>query len=470
MLDNQILPIDHFLTVMISDDKLTASLKFNRPDENFKCTMEQIADLLKRNGIQHGLQMEVLAQVAHEPQKFFFSQFTVAVGTAPIDGENGRIEYMFDIGGENKRPLEKDDGKVDYKEVTVLNNVKKGQLIAKRSAAKEGTPGKAVTGEVLFGRAGKDVRFKIGKNVVTDPDQMLLYATIDGLIASTEKGKINVFPVYEVNGDVDYNVGNIDFVGTVVIRGNVLSGFRVKAAGDIRVVGGVEGADLLADGSIEITAGVLGHNKGLIKAQKNVKISFIQEGNVEAGEDIIVTQSIMHSQIRAGRDVICKGSKGLIVGGTIQAGERVIARTIGNTMSTVTSIEVGVLPELRNELAQLRTKTKDLMENLKKSEKALVLLDQLASMGQLSPDKLAMRIKLNNTKKQAYEEQLEIKERILEIEKTLEDTSTAKVEVVSTIYGGSKIVIGRYTRFIKDATERVTFRMMDGEIAMHSNI
>ena len=71
-----------------------------------------------------------------------------------------------------------------------------------------------------------------------------MYAAIDGLVTKTEKEKLNVFPVYEVNGDVDYNIGNIDFVGTVVIRGNILTGFRVKASGDIRVTGGIEGAEV----------------------------------------------------------------------------------------------------------------------------------------------------------------------------------------------------------------------------------
>ena len=74
-------------------------------------------------------------------------------------------------------------------------------------------------------------------------------------------------------------------------------------------------------------------------------------------------------------------------------------------MSTTTVIEVGVLPELRNEMIHLRNQLKVLMENMDKTDKALSLLDQLAAAGQLSPDKLAMRIKLNNTKKQALEEQ-----------------------------------------------------------------
>lgn len=273
-----------------------------------------------------------------------------------------------------------------------------------------------------------------------------------------------MFPVYEVNGDVDFAIGNIDFVGNVVIRGNVLTGFKIKAGGDIRITGGVEGAIVEAAGSIEISAGILGHNKGMLKAGKNVKCAFVQDATVEAAEDIVVSQSIMHSNIRAGRNVICKGTKGLIVGGVVQAGEKVETRTIGNTLSTVTVIEVGALPELRNEFLELRQQLKALNENLEKTDKALAILDQMAAAGQLGPDKLAMRIKLNHTKKQALDELTMAKERILEIEKSLEDAEAARVEA-STVYGGAKIVIGRYTKFVKDTAQRVVYKLSEGDIA-----
>src|SRR5690606_11919860 len=108
---------------------------------------------------------------------------------------------------------------------------------------------------------------------------------------------------------------------------------------------------------------------------------------------------------------------GLIVGGVVQAGEQVVARTIGNTMSTATVIEVGVLPHLRNELIELRNNMKVEIDNLNKTEKALVILDQLASVGKLDTEKMQMRSKLNNTKKQTAEEIEMMKDRILEIEK-----------------------------------------------------
>jgi uncharacterized protein (DUF342 family) len=464
---NYKIPLNQLVNIEITDDKLTARLRFVQDDADFQCTVGDLEELLKQSGVKFGIQFNTLSAIATEARKFVYNQVTVANGIPATEGEAGKINVLFEMQADRK-PSVSEGGVVDYKEVINLNNVRKGQLIAERIPAKEGTDGRSVTGEILAGKKGKEARFKVGKNVVVDQEQLRMYAAMDGLITKTDKEKINVFPVYEVNGDVDYSIGNIDFVGTVVIRGNVLTGFRIKAAGDIRIVGGVEGAELIADGSIDISAGILGFNKGMIKAKMNVKSSFIQDANVEAGNEVIVTQSIMHSNVRAGKNVICQGSKGLIVGGVIQAGEQVKARMIGNSTSTATIIEVGVLPELRNELVELRAKIKEYTENADKTNKALLLLDQLALAGQLSPDKLLMRSRLSSSKKQSIDEINEVKDRILEIEKSLEDTSTSKVEIAGTIFGGSKIVIGRYTRFIKDATQRVNFQMIEGEIAMIS--
>jgi uncharacterized protein (DUF342 family) len=465
IMTEQAVPLSFYMDIELSEDKLYAYLQFKNIDKNLIINMEQLDELLNAFQIKYGLDHAKLSEIVAAPPLFFQSKTVIARGTPPAPGVDGYIRLFYDLSNDTKRPVEQEDGKVDFKEVMSISNVRKGQLIAELIPALPGTPGQAVTGEIIHAKDGKEARFKVGKNVVMDPKQTALYAATDGMVAQTDRDKINVFPVYEVNGDVDYNTGNIEFFGTVVIRGSVLSGFKIRASGDIRITGSVEGADLEAEGSIEISAGILGHNKGVIRAGKRVKSSFIQDATVIA-EEVIVSLSIMHSYVHATHSVICKGSKGLIVGGVIQAGEYVEARTVGNSMSTVTVIEVGVLPEMRNELVQLRTQLRAMNENIEKSEKVLALLDHQAASGQLTPEKVSMRVKLNHTKKQYLEEQGSFKERVLEIEKSLEDSEKAKVEVVSTIYGGAKIVIGRYTKFIKDPVSRIKFQLMEGDIAM----
>ncbi|AHV97842.1 DUF342 domain-containing protein [Paenibacillus sabinae] len=464
--------LSDYMSISFSENKEVAYLEFFRREEGFSCSVDELAGFLQKNNVRYGVQWDVVTRIANNPEQYnhLSGKVAVASGIAPVDGLDGRVELSVKMDYDERRPLEKDDGKVDFKELVRLSNVRKGELIATLVPPEAGQPGIAVTGDPIPCKMGKAAFFKVGKNVVLDQEQTSMYAAIDGLVSLTDKGKINVFPVYEVNGDVDYNTGNIDFVGTVVIRGNVLTGFSVKSSGDIRVIGGVEGAELIAGGSIEITGGIIGYNKGLVSAGANVKVSFIQDGNVTAAENVIVLQSIMHSNVRAGRNVECNGPKGLIVGGTVQAGEKVVARTIGNTMSTATAIEVGVLPELRNELNDLRQGLRHSSETADKTAKALHLLDQLAGSGVLSPDKVALRIKLNATKQSQQREEAQIKERMLEIEKMLEDTDKARVTVVKTIYGGSKVVIGRYTKFIKDTAERITYCYSEGEIAAVPNV
>lgn len=467
MADIESLSLTESLQVTISDDRMQAFLVFRSVEGDFKLNTRELEQYLLSQGIKYGLLSDTLYLISQNPQEYFFTQNIIAQGNAPKHGKDGFVNVLFGESKEqDRRPTERDDGSVDYREVTQLANVKSGQLIAERVPPQPGIPGKAVTGDDILPKEGKEAYFKVGKNVVVNPEKTAMYAAIDGLVTKTDKEKLNVFPVYEVNGDVDYNIGNIDFVGTVVIRGNILTGFRVRASGDIRVTGGIEGAEVESEGSIEISGGVIGSNKGYVKAGRNVKCSFIQEGHVYAGEDIIVSQSIMHSNIRAGRSVKCVGSKGLIVGGLIQAGERVTARMIGNSMSTATVVEVGVRPELRHELNDLKVTMRQMAENIDKSDKALTMLDQLASVGQLSPDKLALRIKFSATKRQMAEELKTAKERVLEIEKTLEDATTARVDAVHTLWGGTKIVIGRYTRFVKESCQRVSLRFSGGDIEL----
>lgn len=86
-------------------------------------------------------------------------------------------------------------------------------MIAQRIPPTDGIPGISVTGEPIKSKRGRDARFKIGKNVVVDPEERAMYSAIDGLVSLTDRDKLNVFPVYEVNGDVDYRTGTSTLSG-----------------------------------------------------------------------------------------------------------------------------------------------------------------------------------------------------------------------------------------------------------------
>ncbi|TGV24949.1 DUF342 domain-containing protein, partial [Mesorhizobium sp. M00.F.Ca.ET.186.01.1.1] len=427
------------LEVKLSADKLEADIILRVDEEdidNIVVVESDIYNALQQQKVKVGILEDVVQGLCTFPAKYANAKVTIARGVAPVPGADAIIEYPYlATVSDNEGPKELEDGRVDYYNITSIPNVAKGQLLARKTPASSGTPGTAVTGEPIAPKAGKEINLKPGKNVVHNQERTMLYAAIDGQVSFTDHDKLNVFPVFEVKGDVDFGVGNIDFVGTVVIRGNVLNGFRVKASGDIRVLGSVEGAELYTEGSIEIKSGIVAQDKGAIVAGKDIRTSFIQNANVTAGNQVIVSQSIMFSNVRAGKQIICKGPKGIIIGGVLQAGEKIAARVFGNTSATPTLLEVGVKPELRQELSNIQKDLQNVYENLRKTDQGLGVLNQiLQSDKELTTEKRIMQIKLTNTRLVLEKECKQLEARRKDLESELKGEGPAAVEAYHVMY------------------------------------
>lgn len=455
------------LELVLSPDRMQADLIIHAEYGQIGITEDEIRQFLQSQRVEFGILDHVIEQICDDPKRYVNQPQPIADGMPPVPGTDGRVEFTFQSLMEDEpKPKEMDDGRVDYYNIVNIPNVVRGQLLARKVPPTPGIDGCDITGAAVVAKNGKEVIIKPGKNVVLNEDKTLLYSAIDGQVSFSEDQKINVFPVFEVKGDVDFSVGNIDFVGTVVVRGNVPTGFRIKASGDIRILGSVEGADLEATGSIEIKSGIVAQDKGSVVAGNTIKTSFIQNGNVTAQGDVIVSQSIMFSNVRAGKSIVCRGPKGFIIGGTLQAGEKIVARVFGNASATPTVLEVGAKPELRNELAAIQRELQVLHENMRKADQGLNVLNQLMqATGDLTPDKRALQIKLTNTRLTMEKDIKKMDGRRQEIEKLIEGDSPAAVEILSIMYPGIKLVFGRMVRFIKQEFSRTRFVMIDGEIS-----
>lgn len=439
-------------------------LKFDELNDRMTLNMDQMKLFLETKRIVSGIDDQLLERICNHPKEYNGKTLIIAKGKEPVDGKDGYIEWSLAKNNENK-PKVLEDGRVDFYSIGQIANIKKGQLIAKRIRAIEGEPGKDVSGKILPARKGKEAYLKPGKNVVLDEEKNMVYAAIDGQVVITDQDKINVFPIYEVNGDVDFSIGNIDFFGTVVVRGNVPDGFKIHAAGDIKIYGNVEGAELVAKGDILIQQGILGHRKSFVQSDSNIKTSYILDGKVQAGENIEVTQSIMHSEVSAGKKVICKGVKGLIVGGRIQAGESVVATSIGNQMATQTQIEVGVNPLLRKELQSIQKGKEELLETLDKVNKALLLLDRMEREGMKLPaEKVMMRVQLLKQQLEINNKLKEFVDREQELGEVYKSLGNATIEVSKAIYPGVKLMIGKAVKYIKLESQHLRFTLDEGEI------
>ena len=114
-----------------------------------------------------------------------------------------------------------------------------------------------------------------GRNYSLAGDELSVTAAMDG--QPILKGKvIFVESVFIVQENVDYSVGNINFKGSVKVLGNVISGFSIKATDNIEIESVVEDRFRETGRDIFVKGGVLGANKGSIKAGRDIHMYFVE--------------------------------------------------------------------------------------------------------------------------------------------------------------------------------------------------
>jgi hypothetical protein len=314
-------------------------------------TFEGVMSFLHKREVVAGIKEKAIKEVI-EHQRFHIP-FVAAEEIPPSPGEDAKIEYKFETDKTKIKLVEDEHGRIDFKRLNLIENVTKGQVVAIKIPAKFGKPGMTVTGKEIPPIMGADVKLPVGKNTEPAEDGNVLIASRDGHVMLSGE-KVNVEPIYEIGGDVNLEVGNIYFLGTVIIKGDVADDFEVEAKGDIQVYGGVGKAKLSAGGTISIGEGIKGHGEALIKAKGDVIAKFIENATVEAQGNVIVSDAIMNSHINAGKKVILQGQRwGAIIGGIVRAGSGVEAKEVGCGALTPTVIEVGGPPKAREQLLKL---------------------------------------------------------------------------------------------------------------------
>ncbi|GAE89001.1 hypothetical protein JCM21531_2491 [Acetivibrio straminisolvens JCM 21531] len=298
------LVLDASINVNISADKMKATMVIKPPDGGRMLTKEEIMEILKNNGVRYGINESTLESVSKYP--VYNEIILIAEGTPPTNGQNGKVEFHFDLNKERK-PTVLEDGRVDFRELNLIESVRKGQVLCSLIPPLPGAPGRTVEDTEVPALNGKPAVLPKGKNVEITEDGQNLIAGIDGQVNYTD-GKVNVFANYEVPADVDNSTGNISFVGNVIIRGNVLSGFIVEAGGSVEVMGVVEAAVIKADGDIILRRGMQGLGKGLLKSGGDIIAKYIENSIIEAKGDI-KAEAIMHSNVKCGNKLELSGKR-----------------------------------------------------------------------------------------------------------------------------------------------------------------
>lgn len=429
-------------------------------------TVEQVLVEMEADGVTFGVDPEAILEAVSTAERDGREgrQVVVARGRAPVPGEDAAVEYHELLQTPSGYPQIRDDGTADFFALNMVRNVQEGMVLATRRPPGKGQVGTDVLGRTLPAADGRDVRLRAGTGARLSPDGQSVLAAMEGHASVDAQGEIRVSPVFVVEGDVDYSTGNIDFVGTVVIRGDLSPGFAVKAGQNVEVHGGVMGGIIEAGGDVMVRYGIIGGGRGEVTAGGKVQCRFVEGGEIRAGTDVAVVEGILNARVSAVGKVSVSGSRGSIIGGRIRARTEVSARVLGSPAGTPTEIQVGLLPEVRIELEQVRRELRQVEARLNRAVQAATFLQEMAipeSEGRNSASRQGLRQALRSQHQaQAEREQLHV--RLGELQAVIEQEKGAHIRASDLAYPGVRIVIGTERYLVVDPCHHSRF-FLSGE-------
>lgn len=437
-------PADAEVNIIVSNDEQTAYIGIKPPVNGGRdLTHSQLLSELERKRIVNGVLYDKLKELAEKP--LYNTMVMVAQGSLPEEGADAKLTFHFSYNREIK-PRERADGTVDYHDLGLIEAVKEGETLVTLTPAVRGVPGKTVTGRVILPASVRNLALPMGKNTRISDDKLQLLAAKSGSV-EFQYGKVNIYDVFTLNGDVCNATGNIKFEGSVVINGDVLTGFSVIATGNINVMGNVEGAILEAGGDIKISVGMVGQGRGRAKCGGSFRALFVENAEIFAKGDVMA-DVFMHSSIMCGGSLIADGKRGAIIGGNYIVGKDVKALTVGAASGVVSAFELGIDPTLSERLKSINESIRVINNELVKLNQIIQLLVPMNNAGKLPPERVDMLEKAIATRA-SHEAQLG------ELAAEHEQLTTVSSMPVSSqlickreLFYGTKVTIGQVPYFV----------------------
>mgnify|MGYP001168683292 CR=1 FL=1 len=449
---------EHFY-ISVTKDHLIAKLEINEEKlhalKEMAIEFDDLKKLIAEHQITYGVDEDKIKEIVENFSLDLFPA-VIAKGIDKVDGKDGKIKYEYDMNTK----VDRSKG-WDFREVMRIPTVKEGEKLATLIPPTEGKHGITVYGKKIPPRPGKPALLRPGKNVTFNEKENCFYATAEGQI-TVKSNRLHVYTVYEVPESLSMKIGNIDFKGTVIIRGDVPSGFTVKATGDIKIFGLVEAANIIAEGTIYVSEGFNGLKTGVLEAGEDIHVSYINQGKAIAGDNIYVDNSILHSECTAVNDIICRN--GNIIGGTLSSGRTISGKDIGNRLNTITTLSFGAEKRTLEEQKVLEAEIDKLSDQLKK----LYLLQRKFSEQQSANKDSKTMLKLNRSVEKTRDQLTELKDRLSSLNVKLGNIDEAQLIVTGKIYPNVVISFGKYQRTIDREFEHVVICMDKNEIAIKS--
>ncbi|MBX6395331.1 MAG: DUF342 domain-containing protein [Alicyclobacillaceae bacterium] len=433
-------------------------------------SLQTIERWLADNGVKFGVDEEAVRQLLAGGDSTVGQWVVVARGVPPEPGQPGKVEWL--VSETDGRRKETDQGmepadwlhRVDLRDRGGIRSVTPGTPLLRVTPPVPGRDGKSVKGERIPAPALPAVAVKLGPRVEWNEDGTEVVAKVAGHpVYDHRRRKVDVSPVYRIDGDVDYGVGHVSFEGSLHIVGSVKANFRVRASGDVVIEGAVDGGIVESGTNVEVGGGIYGGSQGKVSARGTVKAKFVQQAKVSAELDVVVSRSILHSETVAGRDILVLSPSGTIAGGTCSAVRWIRTAILGSVMAVPTTVAVGLPQSVRDRWRTLHEELRQLESQRSKLILAKQILEKRTQQGADASAGFMhekIRAELETVISRIEETHLEIQQ----VAEDMQNFREAGVWVTEKVYPGVKIIIGSRLFVVNEEMARVRFILDGGEI------
>ena len=448
------------MKVLFTDDGFKAFLGLKGRGTGNPLSAEVVRSILADQGIVFGIRADLEDALKSFPYES--ENILVAEGKNPDEGKDGWIEFAFQVKPDNLANAE--EKKADFHNLGWVHNVPISGLVATVHPPQPGTPGTTLRGESVQPKPGVTAIAKLGKGVTTDPnDPSRIIATAHGNAVLDVDGTLHVEQTLKVRGNVDYSTGDINFVGSVFVAGDVKSDFSVKAAGSIEVRGNVEDANLESGGDVIINNGFIGQGKGTISAVGNVRVQHVLNQSIRSGRSIYVSREGVCATLQAAERIVAP--HGVFVGCTLQAGNEVEVLNLGNGDQTQAKVRVGRRGILLDLLGQNDRDIAKVQKQLEEAKNAIYKLVRVQlDKGSLTADQQVLQNKLRIAQTELSKTVVDMQKQKEALKNQLQENSLARVIVHDTMFANVFVELNGVKKMVQGAIKEVLLTENNGKI------
>lgn len=417
-------------------------------------TPTKFIDLFARLGISGDVDSEQLESFCQKVSSGEVMEDIILLkGKPPVNGD--KQKKVFHVIPKSAEPPEAElyDEKKDYHHLNLFDNVTKNKLVAEMIPETEGVSGKTILGEYTPAIPGEKLKkqLRAGTNITTDTLGLKFYAKIDGMVIFDRRTQVlSITDVYTIKGNVDYTTGDIDFIGTVEVFGDVTDSYNIKAGKDIIVRGHVGDCKLESSGDISLH-GFDGGKSGSIMCGGTLKATYLHRAYIESIGDIEIVTEAVNCKLHSEKSILVK--TGSIIGGESVALKGFEVKTIGSEANVRTHIISGVSYAKQQAIADMRDKIKELKNQMdvmsKKLDPFITNPRNLLSLNDAGREKIR---NMANDFKEVIANKDELEHELTKLRKESLHGANPMVSVVKCIEAEVVITIGTST---KKFTERV---------------